>query len=289
MTAADLTLPAARADRDRFAGRTDVLDKVGALRMLPGDLQVAGTDAVARFYEVTADVIRHVVHRNREELDDDGYQVLARAEVTELLSLTPDELGIPRHAGTAALFTRRCILRIGMLLRDSHVAAQVRDYLLDAETVQPLALPQDYPSALRALADEFEARQLAEARAKELETPAAAWNQLAAANGDYSVADAAKILSRDPHVRDIGQNRLFRHMHHINWCYRGPSGRWCAYQAAVDHGWLVERPGDRYHDKRADEYRLSEPTIRITPNGLAQLRKRLSGGKHEQLQLVVVS
>ncbi|WP_230870811.1 phage antirepressor KilAC domain-containing protein [Mycobacterium canetti] len=282
----DLTLPAARGERDRLADRVGVLDKVGVLRMLPGDLQVAGTDAVARFYEVTADVIRHVVHRNREELDDDGYQVLARAEVTELLSLTPDELGIPRNAGVVALFTRRCILRIGMLLRDSAVAARVRDYLLDTEvSQQPLALPKDYPSALRELADEFEARQLAEARAKELETPAAAWNQLAAANGDYSVADAAKILSRDPHVRDIGQNRLFRHMHHINWCYRASNGRWRVYQHAVTHGWLVEAPGDRYFDKHAAEYRLSDPIIRVTLKGLAELRKRLSKPR----QLVSVS
>lgn len=48
---ADLTLASARADRDALADRTDVLDKVGVLRMLPDDAHVT-TDAVASFYEV---------------------------------------------------------------------------------------------------------------------------------------------------------------------------------------------------------------------------------------------
>lgn len=129
----DLTLPDARAVRDQLADRTDVLDKVGVLRMMPSDLNVAGTEAVAAFYEVGRDVIRQLVHRNREELDDDGYQVLSANEVSDMLSLTLDELGIPRSAGTVALFTRRAVLRVGMLLRDSTVARRVRDYLLDTE------------------------------------------------------------------------------------------------------------------------------------------------------------
>lgn len=36
---------------------------------------------------------------------------------------------MPRTAGSVALFPRRAVLRIGMLLRDSPIARQVRDYL----------------------------------------------------------------------------------------------------------------------------------------------------------------
>jgi phage antirepressor YoqD-like protein len=136
LMSADLTMPEARAERDALAGRTDVLDKAGVLRCLPDDLH-ATTEMVAEFYEVSADVIRQAVKRNREELDDDGYRVLGRSEVSDKLSLTPDELGMPRTAGSIGLYQRRAVLRLGMLLRDSSVARRVRDYLLNAEQVSP--------------------------------------------------------------------------------------------------------------------------------------------------------
>jgi len=128
----DLTA-SARTERDRYADRTDVLDKVGVLRYLLDDTH-ATTAMVAEFYEVTDELIRQAVKRNRDELDDDGYVVLGRSEVSDKLSLTPDELGMPKTAGSIGLYPRRAILRLGMLLRDSPIARQVRDYLLDAES-----------------------------------------------------------------------------------------------------------------------------------------------------------
>ena len=120
----DLTT-APRSQRDRLADRTDVLDKVGVLRMLPDDMHVT-TDMVAEFYGVDISTVRQTVNRNREELDSDGYDVLTRAEVSDKLSLTPDELGMPRTAGSLAMFPRRAVLRVGMLLRDSPIARQRR-------------------------------------------------------------------------------------------------------------------------------------------------------------------
>jgi phage antirepressor YoqD-like protein len=133
---ADLTLPDARAERDQRAGRTDVLDKVGVLRTLPDDMH-ATTDMVAEFYEVDREALLKVVQRNRDELDDDGFQIIGRSEVMDKMSMTPDELGMPRTAPSMSLFPRRAVLRIGMLLRDSPVARKVRDYLLNTEEVSP--------------------------------------------------------------------------------------------------------------------------------------------------------
>ena len=76
-----------------------------------------------------------------------------------------------------------------------------------APTTRPL--PQTYAAALRELATEVEARELAEARARELAVPASAWNELAEAAGDYSVADAAKVLSRDPQI-STGERQIGR-------------------------------------------------------------------------------
>jgi len=135
-TALDLTDTSARAQRDQLADRTDMLDKVGVLRALPDNFN-STTAMVAEFYEVSSDVIRQAVKRNREEIDGDGFRVIGRSEVGDRLSLTPEELGMPRTTPSLSLFPRRAVLRIGMLLRDSAVARQVRDYLLDVEQVAP--------------------------------------------------------------------------------------------------------------------------------------------------------
>lgn len=123
----DLTAPAARVDRDQLADRVDVLDKVKVLVALPDDLH-ATTEQVAAFYEVPVKTIQTVTFRNGDELDDDGYRVVTRGafEVTFNMKVTSS-------ASRIALFPRRAILRVGMLLRDSTIARQVRDHLLDSE------------------------------------------------------------------------------------------------------------------------------------------------------------
>lgn len=123
---------------------------------------------------------------------------------------------------------------------------------------------------------EGKARAEAEARAKELEGPAAAWTELADAAGDYEVADAAKVLSRDPNI-SIGRDRLFSFMSEENWIYRGRNGRWRAYQTQVDNDRLVEKVGRQFWHPGRGKYLVPQPTIRITPKGLAELHKRLGG------------
>lgn len=150
-----------------------------------------------------------------------------------------------------------------------------------APTTRPL--PQTYAAALRELATEVEARELAEARARELAVPASAWNELAEAAGDYSVADAAKVLSRDPQI-STGERRLFAYMDSIDWLFRR-DGRWRAYQAQVDNGRLVEKVGKPY--VRDGQMVNGEPTVRITPKGLGELRRRLGGLGDAKLALAV--
>ena len=130
------------------------------------------------------------------------------------------------------------------------------------------------------------ARIEAEARAKELEAPAAAWTELAETAGDYEVADAAKVLSRDSSI-SIGRDRLFKFMQGEGWIYRGSKSRWRAYQTQVDCGRLVEKVGKPYWHEGRGEQIVPEPTVRITPKGLAELHKRLGGTG--QLSMVAAS
>lgn len=142
-----------------------------------------------------------------------------------------------------------------------------------AYSTETPALPQTYAEALRALADAADAAELAQARIVELEP----WESLAGAEGDYAVADAAKMLSRVDGI-SIGRDRLFARLSEWGWIYRATHDRhWCARQSQVDLGRLAERANRPYVNGR-DEYVATPPTLRITPKGLAEIQRRLTRG-----------
>jgi prophage antirepressor-like protein len=117
----------------------------------------------------------------------------------------------------------------------------------------------------------------AEALAAELAPAAQSWNVLASGDGDYSVGDAAKILSRDPAIKRLGRDRLFTVLDEANWIYRAQAdGRWRAYQTAINAGRLSELPQSHYHPKTGDLV-LDPPQVRVTAKGLADLRTLLGG------------
>ncbi|MCV7255258.1 phage antirepressor KilAC domain-containing protein [Mycobacterium hackensackense] len=149
----------------------------------------------------------------------------------------------------------------------------------------PTALPSKKELAQWVVEAE-ERAEVAEARAAELEPSAVAWNRLHELGADFEVADAAKILSRDPNI-EIGRNRLYEFMHELDWVFRGRHNVWKAYQDQVDLGRIKMRPGGKYIHEKSGERRVGDPAILITPKGLAELRRQL--GATGQLSLVNVS
>ncbi|MCY0962456.1 phage antirepressor N-terminal domain-containing protein [Streptomyces sp. H27-H5] len=145
-----------------------------------------------------------------------------------------------------------------------------------ARTPTTPALPQDYEEALVALIGQVREAKVLSARVAELEPAAQSWNTLAEAVGDFAVADAAKILSRDPAMK-LGRNRLFTLLDDLRWTYRQQvDGRPRAMQAAIETGRLSELPSSHYHP-RTGELVLDAPQVRVTVKGLHELHKRLGG------------
>lgn len=130
-------------------------------------------------------------------------------------------------------------------------------------------VPRTLPDALRAYATEVEAHEATKERVRELEPAADAWNVLAEAKGDYSLREAAQILNRDPLI-STGQNRLAAYLRTIGWVDRSKQ----PYQREVDNGRLVRRP-THYTKPSGDQQASSQ--IRITPKGLKELRRRMTG------------
>lgn len=127
--------------RESVINRTEVLDRVKQLILLP-NTEYATTRMVAEYYEVTTDVIGMIVMANNDEVISDGYSTISGKELVSKINLeTKTETkrghylvdGIKIPYSKQGVFTRRAILRVGMLLRDSEVAKEVRTYLLNVE------------------------------------------------------------------------------------------------------------------------------------------------------------
>jgi prophage antirepressor-like protein len=138
------------------------------------------------------------------------------------------------------------------------------------------ALPQDYEEALVHLLDKVRENKQLESKVRELEPAAQSWNVLATADGDLAVADAAKILARDPRI-ETGPRRLFNLLITMRWAYRQQAdNRPRAMQYAVERGWLSELPQSHSHPE-SGELVLDPPQVRVTVKGMHELHKRLGG------------
>lgn len=154
-------------------------------------------------------------------------------------------------------------------------------------SMEPAApvLPQDYEEALVALLGQVRETKALTERVAELEPAAQSWQVLASGDGDFSVADAAKILARDPSIK-LGRNRLFTVLDEQRWTYRQlADDRPRVLQTAIERRWLSELPQSHYHP-RTGELVLDAPQVRVTVKGLHELHKRLGGSAPVQIPTV---
>jgi hypothetical protein len=122
----------------------ETLNKAKALVMaLWQGTGVATNAQLADYYEISEDVVRDNVRRNKEEFDQDGVKVLKGSD----LKLVSECISLTSHTKRLTVWTPRAALRLGMLLEDSTVARKVRSVILDvvqaASPVQPPANPFD--------------------------------------------------------------------------------------------------------------------------------------------------
>lgn len=112
--------------REKLLDRIEILDKVKKVILLPyGDSMTM--EQVAEYYEVGLEAINSLVKDNRKEIESNGYKVLTKEELKSFKNLCQ----IKSRAKQIAIFTRRAILNVGMLLRDSKIAKEIRTSLLN--------------------------------------------------------------------------------------------------------------------------------------------------------------
>lgn len=93
--------------------------------------------------------------------------------------------------------------------------------------------------------------------------------QLASAGGDYSLREAAEVLSRDDRIH-TGQNLLAKYLHDIGWIDR----KGLPYQRLINQGRLAVR-STTYEHPHTGETVLSHQ-VRVTGKGVAELHRLMT-------------
>lgn len=134
--------------RNTLIGRIDVLEKVKHLLLIP-EMECMTIRQVAEYYEVDFESIRKCYSRNKEEIDLDGVSFETPVNLKKIFNGTScpikdweqkhgklivhidDSTTIEIPNRGIKMFSKRAVLRIGMLLRDSVIAKEVRSQLLN--------------------------------------------------------------------------------------------------------------------------------------------------------------
>lgn len=132
--------------RDKSVEHYEVLEKVKELLLIP-NAKWATQKQVAEYYEVGEKAIETIYSRHKDELESDGVSLKSYKEFLNIQNegleisyvvgktiftfANGNELTVPNRG--LKVFPRRAILRVGMLLRDSEVAKEVRTQLLNIE------------------------------------------------------------------------------------------------------------------------------------------------------------
>ena len=232
-----------------------------------GDTFVVSSETVAEGSGVEHRAVLQLIQNNIADFEDFG----------DLAFEMRDRPGVPGPSLRVALLNEQQATLLMTYQRNTEQVrafkrALVKAFFDIARTITTPALPQSYAEALRELADKAEQNEALEAANAALTPRAEAWDELASADGDYEVADAAKILARAG--VETGRQRLFTQLHGLGWIYRGTHGKWKARQSEVDAGYLAEKPMSHHHP-RTGELVLDPPQVRVTVRGLERLRVRL--------------
>lgn len=150
--------------------------------------------------------------------------------------------------------------------------AALQQYFAVQTRKQEVSAPTFDPTSLEGATQIIQAAQTALAALAVAQPKADAWDELASAEGDYAVADAAAILVRAG--VETGPQRLFEALAFIRWIYRGEGKRWRPYASALDAGYLTERAMPPRLNSEG-ELVPTAPQVRVTARGLERLRVRL--------------
>jgi hypothetical protein len=128
--------------RNRLSEHTEILDKIKIIPYYPEELFV-GINHASNFYNTTVSTIQSVISRHADEFKLDGVKKIDGDELKnyrlnvikhDIVDVDGNQF-IGSKSRSYTIIPKRALLRIGMLLKKSDVAKQVRQYLLELEDI----------------------------------------------------------------------------------------------------------------------------------------------------------
>ena len=127
-----------KEERDKYINRINVLEQVKNIITLPNTSKLTTTQ-VAEYFNVDNTTIENYYKLKKfkslkEELIEDGLKLEKYSEIIEMTGLNYKTLlsnGFKISKRGSYIFTKRCILRIAMVMRNNSIAKEVRTRLLD--------------------------------------------------------------------------------------------------------------------------------------------------------------
>ncbi len=133
--------------REQVKDKIEVLDKVKRLFLIP-EPECMTVKQVADYFDVDIDTIKRQYQRNQDEFDSDGTCIKTLSDFQSLSGTKSSTLKMAQRRGFLEItlpdnttlsipncgvkcYPKRAILRMGMLLRDSPVAKEIRTQLLN--------------------------------------------------------------------------------------------------------------------------------------------------------------
>lgn len=98
--------------------------------LLPKDFG-ATTEQVASYFEIPIGTLKSTISEHSQELNANGYRTYEKEELKALKGELENPTTL-KFTSSLGVFSRRAILNVAMLLRDSQVAKTIRFVLLDA-------------------------------------------------------------------------------------------------------------------------------------------------------------
>ena len=125
-----------KEERDKYINRINVLEQVKNIITLPNTSKLTTTQ-VAKYFNVDNTTIENYYKLKKfkslkEELIEDGLKLEKYSEIIDMTGLNYKTLlsnGFKISKRGSYIFTKRCILRIAMVMRNNSIAKQVRTRL----------------------------------------------------------------------------------------------------------------------------------------------------------------
>lgn len=269
--------------RQELVERVEILNKVKEIITLP-NTKILTSQMVAEYYEISEDVVRQTFVRNKEELEVNGAKTLKGEELRDMKSLS----GFKSRAGAVTVFSSRAILNMGMLLRDSKIAREVRNQLLngfeklstkqkveeiDREDALLLAImkastPVDQMIAVNELYN-YNRRHKAElnARIDEMKPKEEAFDVFINSNGYQKMNDAAKSVG-------YGRNKLFAFLREQKVLMKDNK----PYQSYIEREWFTVKQNTIINGS----FTKNHAQTYVSPKGIEGISKMLK--KHKLIK-----